>query len=792
MHILCRAWEGGSRSAKSWFYAAASLGVVIFLLATSRLAATPEPWQPISPEELAETAPKLLPGAAAEILELKVEVDDQDQVPERVRQEYIRAKIYKPDDVKPEPLVSMLSFGLSEENDFGSSDHVVLRARLTQPDGTSELFSEEAFPKRRQAQFYAEGSKRLLGRSSQEVMARLVVAAAAKAGAILEYKIERQEPALIDRLYSLFTLQRRGMAIRKVQLKVTTPDHDRWLSRYNVLNREVAPCKIHKPLLGETLTLEASNVPPITSEPFSGPNDSYYTLSLMTFYEKKPTALRSDKGSLFVHPEGRFLRDDSLFLPEHPIVDPRNTFATAPEMERTGSWSAYSNWEYKTQLKYVENDVALQNLLNDAVGDAKDQEEKARKIYKRVQGMYISWLNDERLKKTSHFNSPGFLAGLMNRGSSIPSRGFRSSDPLTLAKALYKAAGIECRMVLLPDRRIAPFDRDIPCRAFLPHPALQVKLRSRWVFSMPTVDTRESYALRLLPFGEIPWYCEGQVALLVKDGSEEFIPVPFSDSSKSVTSNTGTFELSLDGTLTGEAKRTYTGHAASALRSEMFNADRGRQHRLFAASLKADLQGVGKPLRLIEDEAANLPPRRLTGAVLIKSISGLDTPETPVEIEYRLTLPSFAKVADQRLIFPPGLFHAAAANPFTSEKRTHVVYFPYALQDLDSISIKMPPGYKPQFTEETLPPSGQAMAYQTTLSFDEASSTLKLRREYVRNAVTVPVSAYASLKSWYETMSRIDHQEVVALGPKVPSAEIPAPASPVPEPGAGSLSAFGH
>ena len=111
-----------------------------------------------------------------------------------------------------------------------------------------------------------------------------------------------------------------------------------------------------------------------------------------------------------------------------------------------------------------------------------------------------------------------------------------------------------------------------------------------------------------------------------------------------------------------------------------------------------------------------------------------------------MVIRNFAKVAGQNLTFRPWLFHAGAPNLFSSEARTQAVFYPYPLQELDLINLKLPPGYEPTFTEEKSPPSGKVLHYQTTISFDEASSTLKLRREYVRNAVTVPVSAYPSLE----------------------------------------------
>ena len=738
MQALPRCWADGNGSTKLLKRAAALVGVVVLLLQALTRAAAKDDWLPIEPNELAETTPRLLADAAGEILFLKVEIDDSDFPTERVRREYIRAKIYKPEHI--EELTRISGREVSDDSYLATETKVKLSAKLTLPDGTTKLFGDEAIRERMISQ---SGEKnlldRLLGLTGQQVKERFLAVGGAEAGAILEYKIERREHSSASP-YDVLTFQRRGMAIRQVQLTASPPNARDWNYRYFVLNPAVAHAKLQEDLKRKTLTLEASDVPPLTEEPLAGPT-SYHALSLMSCYEKK---------------ERHFI---ARHAPVSYTIDPA----------KTGIWSMYSITDYMALADRIEITTRIRKLVAEVTADAKDPEEKAKRIHDRLHAMYFHYLKESRYNKTelTQDTITRSLDDLLEYDRKSSVAGIYSLDYLALGTAMYKEVGLESRVLLLPDRRMAPFNRKLASRVFVSQRALAVKLGDRWVYSMPTVPSP-------LSFGDIPWYCEGQVALVVKNGPEEFTPVPYSEGGKSLIGNGGAFELKSDGTLTGTAKRKYTGHAAFAVRQRLFNRDAPRQRAILARQISRDFKVGLKRSKALDDEDSDTGDEHLKGFVAIKSISGLDTPETPIEIEYVVTLPDFASVAGQRLIFRPWLFRANEINPFTSDTRTTNIYFPYARQELDVATIRLPPGFKPEFSDEKAPSSGQALHYKTTLSFDAESGTLKLRREYASNLVALPVSIYPQLKEWYDTMTRIDQQEVVATAS---SASGPSPST---------------
>ena len=718
MQSLLRCCADRERPVKSWIHAVAALSVVLLSLQNAGRAAPKEEWQPIAAEELAETAPQLLPDAAAEILFLKVEVDDGNFPEERVRREYLRAKIYKPEHI--ESLTRISGLEVSDDSYFGVENKVKLSARLTLPDGTTKVFGDEAIRERTLVQ---SGEKnlldRILGSSGQQVKQRFLAVGGAEAGAILEYKIERRERSNIGGYssYNVFAFQRPGLGIRKAEVRVSPPSSSEWNYRYFVLNPTVAHAIIKEDPKRKTLTLEPRDVPPITEEPMAGLSYSYHAVCLMSCYEKR----------------------DQMHLSRH------NGQAYTIQPSKTGPWSLYSIADFKTQQDYFETTARIRKFTEETVGDATSAEEKAKRIHDRLRALHAQYVKESKFNKTEILPETfcGSLEPLLTYDRKTSVVGIGQMDFLVLGLVMYKIAGLESRIVLLPDRRMAPFNQNLPTRVFVPNRALQVNLGDHWVYSMPLVHP-------FLPFGDIPWYCEGQVALVVKDGPEEFIPVPFSDSGKSLIANGGTFELKADGTLTGIARRKYTGNAAFAMRSLLFSVrsrNPARQRGILARQISRDFKVALKRSRAVEDEGGEGDEQPI-GAVSIKRISGLDIPEAPLEIEYQLTLPNFATVTEHRLIFRPWVFRANETNPFTGESRIKDVYFPYALQELDLVSLKLPSGYKPEFSEEYVAVvRARRCTYKATISFDEASRTLKLRREYASNLVVLPVSAYPLLKS---------------------------------------------
>jgi hypothetical protein len=89
------------------------------------------------------------------------------------------------------------------------------------------------------------------------------------------------------------------------------------------------------------------------------------------------------------------------------------------------------------------------------------------------------------------------------------------------------------------------------------------------------------------------------------------------------------------------------------------------------------------------------------------------------------------------------------------------VWFPYAWEELDVATIKLPTDGRPELTEIPAPQPTKTLYYASQLRYNMEKQQLKLRREFACSAITFPASDYAGLKAWYEETARGDQQEVL-------------------------------
>lgn len=721
------------------------LGIAVFafllFLGDASAAAWKDEWEPVTKDELTEEAPKIQPDAAAEVLFMKQDVDDSAFPDVRIRRDYIRAKIYKPEQI--EWLTRVSGREIYDEN---RNVKVTLSARLTLPDGSVKNFGDESIRERTLSQTGERNFlERLLGSSGNQVKERFLAVSGVEKGAVLEIKTEfRTENH--NAIVSIGTLQRRNLAIRKLEVTTHAPDKSEWTYRYFVLNPAVGQSKMDENAKRRTLTVVATDVPPMPDEPMAGLSPAYSALCLVASYEKRDrtTTSRHKTGSIHIDPT------------------------------KTGQWSVVSitnNWIIDD---YVEHTSRIRKLVTDVTAGANDPLEKAKRIHTQVCGLYANFVRESRFNKTQPA-AETFSTSLDNAVDytrKTPYFNISRYDYLALAVSMYQVAGLEARVILLPDRRQLPFSRSFVTRALVPIAAVSVKINDQWMLSTPTT-------LPSLSFGQIPWYCEGQLGLIVKDGPEEFIQVPYSDSSKALIGNGGSFTITPDGSLEGTGRRKYSGHAAYGLRERLLNRDLPNQRSILARQISRDFKIALKRRPNVSDEGADENSAEDSGAITITHFSGLDSIDAPLEVDYKIKIPNYAVVTDQRIIFRPWLFRVNASNPFASETRKTNVVFPYALQELDVLSIKLPSGYKPEFPEVAPPSSGHALHFKSTANFDPETSTLKLRREYATNLVVVPINTYPALKEWFDKMTAVDQQEVIATRDSTNSTPA-APAAPEP------------
>ncbi len=679
---------------------------LLALLCSRSLSAASKPvWPPVTPEELAETKSKIEPEAPAEALIFNIEVDDRGFPQERQTTVYFRFKIYQPE--KAEEITRM------SDTDILDEGKMTIRARLTLPSGTVKEFGRESIKERTLAKKGRDGGFfGWLTSSDFEVKEKFLAITGVEPGAVLEYRITgtTRDPSRIG----IFALQQSFPVRQATYFCYTCPDTDEWSSRTFALNPQGG--KMTEDNKKHTVAFTATNLRSILDEPFTGPATDN-ALTIVSSYDNYERILVGRSGRIDAPGE----------------VDPK-----------LGPWAVHStimNWWARD---YGYPTAKVKKLAAEITKDLADPEARARAIHNHVLALSQRqrFRPGPRPKERVKAESLDDVIEVEKRPEVLRP----SAEFLCLALALYRSAGLEAELVLLPDRQAFRFNPQFVSPAFLEDYAAAVKIGDRWRFSVPQNETR-------LPFGLLPWQNEAQLGLLALDHKQEFIKVPATPAEQSLILTTGKFSLDAEGTLTGECSRSFSGQTAVELRGSLRKDDKEQREKIAVGKFGFDPKVV---------------------EVKIKKIDGIREADQPISIVATITWPGFATRTKDRLLLRPSVFRIDAPPPFTSSERRHPVHFPYRWQESDRLEIAMPEGFAPESPSSPTPNLTEVLSLETKLSFDRASRTLHLQRAFTSKVIDLGTEYYPSLKAWYDHAAQTDRHELIFSRAKVSSAAAPS------------------
>jgi hypothetical protein len=665
----------------------------------SAAAASDSPWLPVPPEELAATWKPLEPDTAAELLLWRTDVDDKRFPQDRRTTEYRRYKI-----VVPEKADAIMRISRTEVkvNGFKSREYEI-RARLTQPNGTSKELGKESILARPLTKTRADPAEWQKFGTEVERTEKYLAVSGAEAGAILEVQIvtrERRSP-----IFAQTVLQLEGTPVHRLEYTFRAGNESEYEHRMFVLN--IAHAKSKDDPKNHAFTITATDLPALVNEPYSGAK-SDYALTVFSSYTAYSMGALSDSGSM------------------SRVIDPK-----------AGPWAVFAS-----VMRWIEEDrsaptAKIKKAAAELTQTATSELEKARRLHQRVQASYQDFAHRARSRESAtqrSLSTGPSLDQVLDLGKDAHPD-LSDIDFLYLALSLYRAAGLKAELLLLPDREFARLDRRLVSQAFLPEMCIAVSIDNAWYFSMPGTKA-------MLPFGTLPWQYQGQGGLLARANRQDFIDVPLDAPDKSVITCYGVFTLDEQGTLSGDFRRSFTGQHAYALRNELNEEDQEHQHVTLKNALEHDLKGA---------------------ELQITNIANLSDPQKPVDITYHLNWPGYAVLTSDRLIVRPSVMRAQASPPFTAATRRNRIVLPFRWQEIDRLVIQLPPGYQPE--SMAMPPSypGDVLGYKVVVSFEAPKRLIHLRREFQSAAIMVPTEAYPDLKKWHDAVSSGDQHELVFI-----------------------------
>jgi len=678
-----------------------------FALGPGARAETPPDWDPVTPAELAETHSPTDPDAAAEVLAWKFAVDDRNLTQERKVSEYVRYKVYDP--ARAVDITRISALNTTVEN--YKVAEVTIHGRLTLPDGTSRELGKDSIHER---PLQSRGSEetlaqRLIGNEGTTINEQFVTVEGLQPNSVLEFQIDstlHQHASLIH------NLQKVNLPVRHAECTVYLYQGDEFNGSAFIVNLSHVPLTQSFDKGRATLRMTADHLPALVDEPFS---PSVNSRSVTVFCDEQSTHFRNRHAinpTLAVPSDGPWapVAAKAALLVEDATTRPPDVVASTARKVTAGAAS---------------------------------ETEKARRIHDFVHELYVRFTRSPAGSRemVSQFNSAP-LDRVLAFDQYLQTPIFRD-DFVWLELAMDRALDLEARAVLLPDRRVMPFDERLHSGLFLSAPAAQIRADGNWRLSLSDVPD-------LLPFGWLPWRFQNRSALVVQSGKQEFAPVPPEPAGNSVIENTGDFRLEPDGSLSGHGRRRLTGEPAILLRPRARNATLARFEQSMARRMKTEY-----------------PAAEIT----VTAVTGLTDPEAPLAFEYDLKWPDYATATKTRLIFRPSVFHGQIPSPFTAGTRKNAIEFPYHWRELDDISLQLPSGYA--LESPSAPPSAaveNVLVYKVSIGPLARENEIFLRRDFTSELGEAAAGAYPAVKNWYDQVAQSDLHELVLAKAKTAAA----------------------
>jgi hypothetical protein len=233
---------------------------------------------------------------------------------------------------------------------------------------------------------------------------------------------------------------------------------------------------------------------------------------------------------------------------------------------------------------------------------------------------------------------------------------------------------------------------------------------------------------------------------LDKDGGT-WINTPRTEPGDSRTERKAHLKLTSSGTLEGKVTVTYSGQEALWRRLEEHNEDDADRKQFLENQIKADIP-TGS-----EVELSNRPDWDSASRTLIA--------------EYDLKIPGWAASAGQRLLLPVGLFGAQDKRAFQHTTRIHPLYFNFARQSADEVSIELPANWQVSSVPKPRDLNRTSLLY--SVSTDGKNGSLLLNRELTLNMTLVNTKYYASVQDFFQTVRAGDEEQVILLASKNPA-----------------------
>lgn len=421
-------------------------------------------------------------------------------------------------------------------------------------------------------------------------------------------------------------------------------------------------------------------------------------------------------------------------LPEEKFEPPMDAFAYRVRFYYTSKrhsqeyWNDYGKSWSQDIDKFASPSSAIKNAAKELTTGATSEDEKLNKLYDAVMKF------DNTLYSREHSKDENRAEGVKHIKSAADVLTLKRGSPEELALlflALARAAGFHAEAMAVVNR-----NRDF----FQPNYLDGNQLDDLIVFV--TVDGKERAfdpGERYMPYGVLHWIHSLAGGIRQQNGHVVIASSPSISYKDTVVQRTASIALAADGTVSGDATLIYTGQLATRWRQKALEGDQ--------VQLKKDFDDELQP---------DLPP-----GLIIKTdhFLGLESENTTLMVRMKVS-GSLGTATGKRVFLPLSIFAAGAGNPFASSHREEPIDLRYPYQEVDQITVRLPPG----FHVESLPEKAQASLPQMAaygIGAKSDSQTIVFARSYIMANIMYPAVEYDKLKGFFDEISNKDRAQAI-------------------------------
>jgi len=425
------------------------------------------------------------------------------------------------------------------------------------------------------------------------------------------------------------------------------------------------------------------------------------------------------------------LEEEEFMLPEDELRG-RVEFAYSDEEHSQNTkeyWDHVAKERADIQEKFIGKRSSIRDIVAQVTKADDPPEVKLRKLYARAQQIHNV---DDEPKKTAQEQKRQKAKDNNNVDDVLKHGSGTNEDVNRFFEALVQAAGFDASDVWLAERSDGLFHPEFQDRKELDDLIVWVHAGDKTYFLDPAVG--------LCPFGLLPWYETNVNAMRPTKQGAVFVDIPPIPSANSITERDAQLTLNPDGTLSGTLTIHFTGERALAYRQNARDEDETGRKKLITDRVKEWMPSSAK--------------------FELSSVTGWDTPDSPLEIQGKLQLPGMAESVGRRLLIPIGFYEAGQKQLFDASARKQDIYFHFPYQDVDKIVVQLPPGYlagtlpEPQVVD----PGGQ-LRYEISAKQDGAS--LHVERKLDVGGLAYQNSYYGAIRKFFSTAKSNDEQQLV-------------------------------